>query len=229
LQRINVSIDALDAPTFSALSRGGDLAQVLAGIDAALDAGFTDLKTNTVVIGGSSGPRDPSDASPGNEDQVVAIARWAFERGLTPRFLELMTVGEGARIRGRVVGYPAIRARLAELLGEEAGSLEREVDRGPARYVGALGAYAGKRIGFITGSSDTFCEGCDRLRVTSIGGLRPCLATSDEVSLRPALDGGLLTVGDALADAWAMKPDGSAWRGCTEESAATVNMRATGG
>jgi cyclic pyranopterin phosphate synthase len=121
-----------------------------------------------------------------------------------------------------------MRASLAELLGDDAPT--RQVDRGPARYVDAIAPFTGRRIGFITGSSDTFCDGCDRLRVTSVGGLRPCLATSDEVSLRGALESSNVdAVGAALDRAWAMKPDGRAWKGCTEASAADVNMRATGG
>lgn len=222
LRRLNVSIDSLDRDTFAQLSRGGDLFDVLAGIDAAIDAGFEELKTNTVVVA-DAGPK-----ARGNEHQLAALAKWAFSRSIVPRFLELMSVGEGAKVRDRVVPYPRMRASLAELLGDDAPT--RQLDRGPARYVPAIAPYRGHRIGFITGSSDTFCDGCDRLRVTSVGGLRPCLATSDEVSLRAAVDASdPRAVGDALDRAWAMKPDGRAWKGCTEPTAAGVNMRATGG
>jgi cyclic pyranopterin phosphate synthase len=120
-----------------------------------------------------------------------------------------------------------MRARLAHLL--VSGEPTQEADRGPARYLEARHDPA-KRVGFITGTSDTFCKGCDRLRVASDGTLRPCLATSVGMSAsRPARDGDAAAVAAAIAEAWTMKPDGNAWKGCTEPSAASVSMRGIGG
>lgn len=213
VRRLNLSIDSLDPQRFFRLTRGGRLDDVLTGLEAARAAGF-ELKTNTVVIGGDDG----------NLDELPTLARFMLDRGATPRFLELMTVGEGARIREQLVPFPIIRARLAELLVEQAPA--REVDRGPAVYVATRD---GRRIGFITGTSETFCSGCDRLRVSSDGHLRPCLATNDAVDISVAIrTGDLAAIGDGLAAAWAQKPD-DAWGGCTEPSAAAVDMRATGG
>ena len=79
----------------------------------------------------------------------------------------------------RVVPWTEMRASLASLV--EDGEPAREADRGPARYVRAKDD-PGKRVGFISGTSDTYCKGCDRLRVASDGTLRPCLATEDGVS-----------------------------------------------
>ena len=85
-------------------------------------------------------------------------------------------------------------------------------------------------MGFITGTTDTYCDTCDRLRVASDGTLRPCLATNDGVSGQTlAQDGDIDGLVDAIGAAWALKPDGTTWKGCTEESAATVSMRAIGG
>jgi GTP 3',8-cyclase len=213
VRRLNLSIDSLDPQRFFRLTRGGRLDDVLAGLDAALAAGF-EIKTNTVVIGGHDG----------NLDELPELARFLLDRGATPRFLELMTVGEGARIRASFVPFAAIRNRLAALLVD--GAPAREPDRGPAVY---LATRDGRRIGFITGTSDTFCSGCDRLRVSSDGRLRPCLATNDAVDVSRAIrDGDVTAIADGLDEAWAQKPDG-AWRGCTEASAAAVDMRATGG
>ena len=218
VRRLNVSIDSLDDQRFFRLTRGGRLRDVLAGLEAARAVGFEELKTNTVVIGALDG----DDLR--NDDELPAIARWAHSLGATPRFLELMTVGEGARLRGRVVPFGEMTARLSELL--VAGTPARQPDRGPAVY---LPTRDGKRIGFVTGTSDTFCSGCDRLRVSSDGRLRPCLATSDAVDVAAAIrEGDVEAIGRGLDDAWALKPDG-AWRGCTEASAASVDMRATGG
>lgn len=222
LQRINISIDSLDEERFAAMTRGGRLRDVLDGIDAARRAGFTELKTNTVVMRG-----ELDDRTARNDDELVAIAQWAWSIDATPRFLELMTVGEGAKLRNRVVPYAQMREILAPLLVDAPS--HRPENRGPARYHRAADG-SDRRIGFITGTSDTFCQGCDRLRATSDGTLRPCLATNDSVDVAEAARAGdLPEIGRRLDEAWAMKPDGVVWKGCTEETAGDVNMRATGG
>jgi cyclic pyranopterin phosphate synthase len=104
-----------------------------------------------------------------------------------------------------------------------------EADRGPAKYLVARHDPTMK-VGFITGTSDTYCKGCDRLRVASDGTLRPCLATNDGVSAAGAARAGDAgAVADAVASAWTMKPDGDVWKGCTEHEAASVSMRGIGG
>ncbi|MGZ3418211.1 MAG: GTP 3',8-cyclase MoaA [Polyangiales bacterium] len=213
VRRLNVSIDSLDRERFARLSRGGDLDSVIAGLHAAREFGFEELKTNTVVIGGE------------NDVELEALARFAWSLGATPRFLELMTVGEGARLRDRVVSYAEMKNRLAHLFVTQADA-KRDESRGPAIYTDAIGG----RIGFITGTTDTFCEGCDRLRVTSLGELRACLATNDGVDVSNAIRAGdIEAISRGLDEAWEKKPDGVVWKGCTEDTAAAVNMRATGG
>lgn len=216
LSRINVSIDTLDAARFAAVTRGGDLAAVLAGIDAAIEAGIAPIKLNTVVLRGV------------NDDEIERLLLWAWERRMVPRFLELMPIAEGARLVGdHLVTAAEMKARLAEHLVAEEGAIEPGL--GPAKYVRARRDPA-LRVGFITGTSDTYCATCDRLRVSSTGVLRPCLATDDGVEA-----GGAANAGDAaeitrkIDEAWTLKPDGVVWKGCTEETAATVSMRAIGG
>ena len=222
LRRINVSVDSLDPARFHAITRGGSLVSTLRAIDAALEAGFEEIKSNTVVLGGDGTPGDLLR----NDDELEAFVAWGWARGITPRFIELMPIGEGARLRHRFVPYEAMRARLAPLL--DCSSPSQTPDRGPARYVSARGGSA-RRVGFITGTSETFCDGCDRLRVSSDGALRPCLATSDCVDAGAAARAGdQAAIGAALDDAWQQKP-GTAWRGCTEPSALAVSMRSTGG
>lgn len=214
LRRLNVSVDTLDAGRFFRMTRGGRLADVLEGLEAASRAGFVDTKLNTVVLAGE------------NDDELVPLVRFAWSLEATPRLLELMAVGEAARMGARAVPYAAIRARVAELLGDDEPA--KEPDRGPARY--ALARDGVHRIGFITGASETFCEGCDRLRVSSDGRLRPCLATTDAIDASLAIQrGDVEGVAAQLDAAWARKPSGDAWRGCGEESAALVDMRSTGG
>ncbi len=214
LRRVTVSLDSLDAQRFAAITRGGDLGAVMAGIDAALAAGFDEVKTNTVVLRGL------------NDDELPALVRWAWAKGITPRFIEVMGVGEGANVwRERLVSRDEMVARLDGLLAT--GEAQRDDDRGPARYLRAR--EGGGRVGFISGSTDTYCAGCDRLRATSEGVLRSCLARPDGAALSDAAKAGdERAVGEALRAAWAMKPD-ARWKGCTEVTAADVSMRATGG
>jgi len=215
LHRLNVSLDTLDAARFARMTRGGKLARVLDGIEAARAVGFESIKLNAVVVRGE------------NDEEIEAIVRWCWERGLVPRLLEVMAIGEGAKLADRVVTAAEMRVRLAHLLEPQDG--EREANRGPAKYVRARHD-ASKRVGFITGTSDTYCKGCDRLRVASDGTLRPCLATNDGVAA-----GDLARAGDerrvvaAIGEAWAKKPDGDVWKGCTEDEAAKVSIRSIGG
>ncbi|MBK6513916.1 MAG: GTP 3',8-cyclase MoaA [Polyangiaceae bacterium] len=215
LRRINVSIDTLDEQRFRAITRGGELAPVLAGIDAALEAGLTPLKLNTVVLRGV------------NDDELEGLVRFAWARGMVPRFLEVMPIAEGAQLaRSHLVTVAEMRASLAHLLQPDPAVAEP--DRGPAKYVRARGA--SERVGFISGTSDTYCGSCDRLRVSSTGTLRPCLATDDGVESAAALAAASTAgVADLVGEAWLLKPDGRTFKGCTESSAAHVSMRAIGG
>jgi cyclic pyranopterin phosphate synthase len=218
LQRVNISLDSLRPERFAELTRGGDLSVVLQGIDAALSAGFDEVKTNTVVLAGR------------NDDELCELVQWAWERSITPRFLEVMGIGEGSKLfRSQGVGYAQMRALLEPLLEPQVAT--RDAQRGPARYVyGRRGsANAHNRVGFITGTTDTYCAGCDRLRVSSDGVLRACLARNEGVDVSDAARVGAHEgVSAGLKTAWEQKPDAS-WKGCTELSAAEVSMRGIGG
>ena len=219
LHRLNISIDTLDPARFERLTRGGRLRDVLGGIDAAIHAGFAPIKLNTVVLRGV------------NEDELTNILLWAWERRLVPRFLEVMPIAEGAKlVTEHLVTAAEMRSVLAPYVLEEEAVTETGL--GPAKYVRARHDPS-LRVGFISGTSDTFCESCDRLRVSSTGVLRPCLATDDGVDASAAARGSDADAAEQIvahiAEAWAMKPDGTIWKGCTEETAASVSMRAIGG
>ncbi len=215
LKRVNISLDSLDADRFWRMTRGGKLADVLEGVDAALAIGFDEVKLNAVVMRGE------------NDGELATIVRWAWAKGIVPRFLEVMMIGEGARLADRVVTVAEMRESLRPLLSED--EPRAQTGRGPARYVPARND-PGLCVGFISGTSDTYCAGCDRLRVSSEGMLRPCLATNDGVSASMAAEAGdRRSVASAVARAWEKKPDGATWKGCTEESAAGVSIRAIGG
>jgi cyclic pyranopterin phosphate synthase len=215
LHRVNISLDSLDAGRFERMTRGGRLDVVLRGVDAALSVGFDEIKLNAVIVRNE------------NDTEVEALVRWSWGHGIVPRLLEVMAIGEGANLQDRVVTANEMRARLAHLL--ETGQPEREIDRGPARYLVSR-RDPSKKVGFITGTSDTYCKGCDRLRVASDGMLRPCLATNDGLSAAQlARSGDAGAVAAAIADAWTLKPDGDSFKGCTEATAADVSIRGIGG
>jgi len=216
LARLTLSLDSLDSDRFERITRGGKLERVLEGLAEARRVGFDEIKLNTVVLRGE------------NDDELERITLFAWEHGLVPRFIEVMPIAEGARIVGeRLVSAAEILERLSPLLKSERPAVDPE--RGPAKYVHSRNDPA-LRVGVISGTTDTYCAGCDRLRVSAAGMLRPCLANERGVSASEAArDGDPEVVARAVAEAWRLKPDGETWRGCTEDTAKDVSMRAIGG
>jgi cyclic pyranopterin phosphate synthase len=182
---VNVSIDTLDADRFRELTRGGDLGRVLAGIHAAMDVGL-EVKLNTVPLRGR------------NDRELRAIVDWAWSLGATPRFIELMPLGEGAKLPAemRMTADDVVEALGPQVSREAPTGVE---GHGPARYLGA-GDGSGRRVGFITPISNEFCDTCNRVRVTARGDVRACLASRRAISLRDIMRAG----GSDLDLAWAM-------------------------
>jgi len=170
VRRLNVSLDTLDADKFRAITRWGELNQVLAGIDAAQAAGLK-IKINAVALKGV------------NDDEFPQLIEWAHGRGMDLTLIEVMPLGEIGE--GRLEQYlplSMVRARLAERLTLD------EIDYrtgGPARYVRI--AETGGRLGFITPLTHNFCESCNRVRVTCTGTLYMCLGQEDAADLRKPL------------------------------------------
>jgi cyclic pyranopterin phosphate synthase len=193
VKRINVSLDTLDAAKFRAITRRGDLAQVMRGIDAAQRAGLK-LKINTVAL------RDV------NEDEIEELIRWAHGRGFDLTLIETMPMGEiGIDRTKQYLPLSLLRARL-----EQHFTLD-DIDYrtgGPARY--AQLRETGGRLGFITPMTHNFCESCNRVRVTCTGTLYMCLGQEDSADLRAPLrasqDDRLLHA--AIDSAIARKPKG---------------------
>lgn len=175
LRRVNVSLDSLDADTFRRITRGGSLADVLAGIDEALKVGLQPLKTNTVIMNGV------------NSEEVVTFAELTISRPVHVRFIELMPLGEACR-RWHSGAFMPVTAALKRI--SKAYPLERaEVGgSGPASYWKIPGA-AGT-IGFISAISSHFCNHCNRIRLTARGGLSLCLASTAEIDIKSALRSG---------------------------------------
>jgi cyclic pyranopterin phosphate synthase len=170
VKRINVSLDTLDAAKFRTVTRWGDLDKVLEGIKAAQDAGIA-VKINAVALKGV------------NEDEFVALVKWAHGAGMDLTFIEVMPLGDVGE--GRLDQYlplSMVRARIAERFTLE------DIDYrtgGPARYVRI--AETGGRLGFITPLTHNFCESCNRVRITCTGTLFMCLGQEDAADLRSVL------------------------------------------
>src|SRR5215469_9867602 len=170
VRRINVSLDTLDADKFRAITRWGDLSQVLAGIDAAHAAGLK-IKINTVAL------RDV------NDDELEKLIAWAHGRGMEITLIEVMPLGEIGE--GRLDQYlplSMVRARLAERF--TLTDLDYRTG-GPARY--ARVAETSGTLGFITPMTHNFCESCNRVRLTCTGTLYMCLEQEDAADLRKPL------------------------------------------
>jgi len=213
LRRVNISLDTLDPGRFRWLTRDGRLEEVLEGIEAAQAAGLRPVKLNTVVVRGF------------NEDELGRLARFALERGLIIRFIELMPIGE-ARASGLApADLEALRARLAEELElelepEPAGS---PPGSGPARYFRPRGGEG--LVGFIAPLSRRYCRSCNRLRLTADGRLRPCLAHDEQLPLHgPLRRGELDRVKELIAQAVHRKPQGHRWHEDVLTSTAMVKI-----
>ncbi len=178
LRSVNVSLDSLRPERFARIT-GGALQPVLEGLQTARRAGLR-LKTNTVLLRGL------------NDDELEDIVRFAWSLGATPRFIELMPLGAGAAwMAEHHLPVAEARERLRPLLGE--AEAQREPGRGPAHYLPAADG-SGRRVGFIGAASESFCEGCNRMRISAQGDVRPCLADRRAVNLREPLRAG---AGDA--------------------------------
>jgi cyclic pyranopterin phosphate synthase len=180
LTRLNVSLDTLDGERFAAVTRRGNLAAVLAGLEAAHAAGFRHTKLNTVAMRGF------------NDDEVGALCRYAFAHDFIPRFIELMPMADGALF------YPGTflpAAELRTLLRQEFGELIEEAPAGsppppgvgPARYTGVQHQGRVHRVGLISAVTEPFCDTCNRIRLSATGQLHACLAYDDAIDLRTLL------------------------------------------
>jgi cyclic pyranopterin phosphate synthase len=216
VKRINVSLDSRDDARFRAITRWGDLNQVLHGIDAAQDAGLS-VKINTVALKGV------------NEDEIAPMLEWAHGRGMDLTLIEVMPMGEidGDRVE-QYLPLSVVRANLARQFTLEDTDYRTG---GPARYVRVR--ETGGRLGFITPLTHNFCESCNRVRVTCTGMLYMCLGQEARADLRTPLrasnDDGPLSA--AIDEAIARKPKGHDFVITRRQKAVAVprTMSLTGG
>lgn len=183
LQRLNISLDSLDAEQFKRITGVDGLERVMKGIEAVVAAGLTPIKLNTVVMRGE------------NESQLPALVEFAVERGLDLRFIELMPMGPLAdRWADRYVPESQMRRILAQTITHWRPL--PQASESARRYRVTTRSGLSGTVGFITPMSCNFCSACNRLRITSDGGIYPCLMGESHGSImpavRPTFDGALL-------------------------------------
>ncbi len=206
LSRVNISLDTLDPDQYRAITRCGSFDDAMAGIDAALAAGFDPVKVNAVVVRSL------------NQD-VLSFARMSIDRPLHVRFIEYMPVGESAGACGCGWGKQDVipSDELREMIDTQAqaaglGPLQPAMKHtpsgwGPACYYEFENAKG--TVGFISPLSRHFCSECNRLRLTADGKIRPCLFSDDEYDVREVLRSGADddAVREVLYAALGAKPD----------------------
>ncbi len=192
--RINISLDSLNAATFKEMTRTGDLAQVLRGIDAAKAQSFKGLRLNAVILKGR------------NDHEILDLLHYAMQLGINIAFIEEMPLGDVSdhdRLETSCSNDDVRRViegvhNLTELTMQTAG---------PSRYFSIAGSAT--KLGFISPVSHNFCESCNRVRVTVEGRLLLCLGNEHSVDLRAILrdhpdDVGLLQ--ETIRNAMDIKP-----------------------
>ena len=176
LERVNVSVDTLDAVKFHRITRWGKLETVLEGIRAAEEAGLVPIKINAVVVRGY------------NDEDVSDLAALTLQHPWQVRFIEMMPFGEVAKFaQDGVVSQEEVIARISARLGPLEPVDDGKLD-GEARLFRLRGAQAA--VGFISTVTNPFCSSCSRVRLTADGKLRLCLLRDDEGDLRSLLRNG---------------------------------------
>jgi len=214
VRRVNVSLDSRDPDRFRFITRVGDVSKVLAGIDAARDAGLA-VKINMVALKGL------------NADEIPSMLAWCAAEGHDLSLIETMPLG---RIdEDRVDRFLPLSEVLASL--RERFTLERDPHNsgGPARYWRLAGTAT--RLGLISPLTDNFCATCNRVRLTTEGQLFMCLGNEQSVDLKSAIrEGGLAALDDAIDSALFRKPAAHDFR-IAPGTAPTVSrhMSVTGG
>ena len=216
VKRINISLDTLDPVKFKALTRTGDLENVLAGISAAQNAGFQRIKINAVIL------------KHRNHDEVCDLVRFAVDRGLDISFIEEMPLGvtDGHDRAEAYYPSPLIKRDLQSRF-----SLQAIPDStgGPSDYCQVQGSNT--RVGFISPHSANFCASCNRVRLTAEGRLLLCLGNEHSIDLKAVVrqhPGDREILKQAILNAMLIKPEKHEFN-IHEQPVILRHMNATGG
>jgi len=216
VRRINISLDSLRPERFRRITRKGELASVLRGIDAARAAGFERIKLNVVIL------------KHRNHDEIPDLVRFAVNKGINISFIEEMPVGQIGEHDRAEVFYSSDRIR-SDLRFHFQLIPTTETTGGPARYYRIPGTET--RVGFISPHSHNFCEDCNRVRITAEGQLLPCLGQEQALDLRHILrrhPGDKTELSRAIRDAMQCKPKGHEF-GLGADRVLVHHMNVTGG
>lgn len=204
LTRVNISLDTLDPEQFRAVTRVGNVEDVLAGVHAAFEVGLTPVKINTVAVRSL------------NQD-FLGFARMSIDKPIHVRFIEYMPVGESSGTDGCGWGEDDVISaeEILEIINSAAQAEGLPVLEpsgptvegwGPARYYKFAGAQG--TVGFISALSNHFCSTCNRVRLSADGKLRSCLFSDDETDIKTALrEGGYEAAKQAFEQAIFAKPE----------------------
>jgi cyclic pyranopterin phosphate synthase len=191
VRRINVSLDSLDPKRFNRITRGGDLVQVLDGIVAAKNSGIS-IRINMVALKGE------------NEDEILNVAEYCAQNGHDLALIETMPLGDG--VSGRTDHFIPLDDFIAPLKDRYNVTPLTHTTAGPARYWQVEGL--GLRLGLITPLSKNFCDGCNRIRLTTDGKVFMCLGSELHVDFRKAIrEEGVGAVDQLLQKALRLKPE----------------------
>ena len=207
IRRINISLDTLVPEKYAEITRGGRLSDALEGIRAAMAAGMSPVKLNTVLIGGF------------NDDEIETLAEMTVRYPVQLRFIELMPIGNtGDFPKQAYLPDSTVLERLPQLVPVPS---EKHTVARLYRLPGAKG-----EVGLISPLSNHFCAECNRLRLTADGCLKPCLHSAEELSVR-GLHGEQLR--QAILTAVSHKPQMHVALSATERSEAQRSMYRIGG
>ncbi len=195
VSRINVSVDSLQPDRFRAITRCGDLDQVLRGIQQAQQSGIKRIKLNAVISRGQ------------NDDEILDLVQFALKNKLDISFIEEMPMGDvgGRNRQGAMMTSADVRSVIRDHYQLVASTTE---SAGPSRYYRIPGSES--RIGFISPNSHNFCGSCNRVRVTSEGRLLLCLGQEHSADLRAVIrrnPGDIESLKKTITEAIAIKPE----------------------
>ncbi len=216
VRRINISLDSLDPEKFRRITRIGRLDKVLAGIDAALEAGFERLKLNAVILKNR------------NDDEVIDLTRYAAGRNMDISFIEEMPLGVIGD-HDRALAYYSSDEIRRDLESVFTLVPTTETTGGPSKYFRL--AETGTRAGFISPHSHNFCDRCNRVRLTAEGRLLLCLGQEHSVDLRKVVrahPGDMERLKQAVRASMRIKPRGHDFN-LREKPVIFRHMNVTGG
>ena len=195
VKRINISLDTLDNDKFKAITRTGDLQQVLRGIQAAKSVGFERIKINAVIL------KDR------NHQEVGDLVQYAVDNGIDISFIEEMPLGV-VGLHDRSEAYYSSDLIKQDLAHHFSLVATPEKTGGPSNYFKVAGTQT--RVGFISPHSDNFCSSCNRVRLTVEGRLLLCLGNEHSVDLKAVLrthPGDMAILKQVIIDALLIKPE----------------------